>query len=366
MTRIAATRTAAIGVVFWTAIGLVFVLPELGGRADWRDLLLASLTQWWCWGLLVPVILGVDRHLSFEPSRLAGRIVIHLVVLGPLFAFADAYLQAFVDAAAGLGRWHDLVGTALPDETFKGLFWSLLIYGIVVGTWHAHTTQQLFLRSELRVERLERSFSEARLQALRMQLDPHFLFNALNTISAQAARDPRLARAMIEHLADLLRSSLGTRTRQEIPLERELALLEHYLAIQRIRFGERLRLVSLLEPGVDRAAVPNLLLQPLVENAIRHGLAPRARGGWVAIEVARRDRSLTIEITDDGVGLPSDWPGQGGEGLGLALTVERLQALYPDGGGRLSIDRRDGGGTRVLVTVPLRLLAPDAADDEPA
>jgi sensor histidine kinase YesM len=161
--------------------------------------------------------------------------------------------------------------------------WSLLVYCLIVGAWKAHMYHGHYLSAELRMERLERSFSEARLNALRMQLDPHFLFNALNTISAQVAREPKLARKMIEHLGDLLRLSLDSKSRREIPLVEELAFLDHYLAIQKIRFGDALRIKISVSHDTKHALVPNLFMQPLVENAIRHGISPRSGGGEITV-----------------------------------------------------------------------------------
>ncbi len=169
----------------------------------------------------------------------------------------------------------------------QGLLWSWLVYWVIFGVRQTFRYYQHYLASELRLERMERSFSEARLNALRMQLDPHFLFNALNTISSQVERDPRLARTMIEHLGDLLRLSLDARDRQEIPLAEELAFLDHYVAIQKIRFAENLRIEIQVAPEVKYALVPCLIVQPLVENAIRHGISRRASGGTVTVTAER-------------------------------------------------------------------------------
>ena len=174
------------------------------------------------------------------------------------------------------------------------------------------------------MERLERSFSEARLNALRMQLDPHFLFNALNTISAQVEREPRLARQMIEHLGDLLRLSLENKDKHEVPLMEEMDFLEHYLAIQRIRFGDRLRFETNLAPEVKYALVPCLVVQPLMENAIRHGISSRSTGGTVVVSAQPVEEQLEIRVSDDGVGLPPGWTLESGAGLGLSVTRERL------------------------------------------
>ena len=188
-----------------------------------------------------------------------------------------------------------------------------------------------------------------------MQLDPHFLFNALNTVSSQVERDPRLARNMIEHLGDLLRLSLEARDRQEVPLAEEMAFLDHYVAIQKIRFGDSLRIETHIAPEVKYALVPCLIVQPLVENSIRHGISRRASGGEVTVSAKRVGERVEIRIIDDGVGLPSGWKLENSAGLGLSVTRERLDGLYPNGSHRFAVTRRVGGGTEVEISLPLRM-----------
>jgi LytS/YehU family sensor histidine kinase len=212
----------------------------------------------------------------------------------------------------------------------------------------------------LRLERLEKSFSEARLNALRMQLDPHFLFNALNTISSQVERDPKLARWMIEHLGDLLRLSLESKDRQEVPLAEEMAFVEHYLAIQKIRFGDHLRIETQIAPEVKYASVPCLFVQPLVENAIRHGISRRASGGTVIVSAHRDGNRLDIRVLDDGVGLPAGWTLENSGGVGLSVTRQRVAGLYPDGETCFAVNRRASGGTEVEISLPLRWTGKDA------
>jgi two-component system LytT family sensor kinase len=205
------------------------------------------------------------------------------------------------------------------------------------------------------MERLERRFSEARLNALRMQLDPHFLFNALNTISSQVERDPKLARRMIGHLGDLLRLSLESKDRQEVPLADELAFLDHYLAIQKIRFGDNLTIDIRIAPEVRFALVPCLIVQPLVENAIRHGISSRSSGGTVTITAGAVDSRLDIRVIDDGIGLPPGWQLESSKGLGLSVTRERIASLHPNGSSRFTVGRRENaGGTEVQISLPLR------------
>ena len=276
----------------------------------------------------------------------------------PIFTAGYVYLFAAVLSVMRLAPWSRLLNGQLLMNAIQGMFlWSVLVYCLIVGIWQAYLYHQRYLSGELRVERLERSFSQARLNALRMQLDPHFLFNALNTISSQVEREPRLARQMIEHLGDLLRLSLENKDRQEVPLIEEMSFLEHYLAIQRIRFGDRLRFETEIAPDVQYAVVPCLVVQPLVENAIRHGISSRSTGGTVTVS-ARRLASpaasqLEIRVSDDGVGLPRGWTIETSTGLGLSVTRDRIQGLHPDGAGRLTVQRL-AKGTEAVIVVPLR------------
>ena len=359
-------RRGALALMIWTAIGLVFALPGVAASGYWHRPLLASLAQWWSWGLLAPLIVTVDQLLPFSNTQMIRRVVGHLV-LSPVFTASYIYLFAALLALMRLAPWSQLANGQLLLNALRGMFlWSVLVYCLIVGVWQAYLFHQRYLSGELRMERLERSFSEARLNSLRMQLDPHFLFNALNTISAQVEREPRLARQMIEHLGDLLRLSLENKDRQEVLLVEEMAFLEHYLAIQRIRFGDRLRFETEIAPEVKYALVPCLVVQPLVENAIRHGISSRASGGTVVVSASRVEEQLEVRVSDDGVGLPAGWTLENGAGLGLSVTRERILGLHPVEGARFSVRRRGAGstGTEVAILVPLRFSSAENAGRE--
>jgi two-component system, LytTR family, sensor kinase len=354
-------QRTALAAAIWTAIGCIFALPNLvvsmPHSVSWERLLLGSLVQWWSWGLLAPLIVSVDLRMPFSNKQIVRRIGAHLL-LAPIFTAVYIYLEAaLMMAAQGWISWSRLFYMPRLRMALSGMFlWSVLVYCLIVGVFQAKLYYQRYLSGELRMERLERSFSEARLNALRMQLDPHFLFNALNTISSQVERDPRLARQMIEHLGDLLRLSLENKDRHEVLLIEEMAFLDHYLAIQKIRFGDRLRFDTDIAPEVKYALVPCLIIQPLVENAIRHGLSSRASGGTVAVTAWRVPDldQLEIRVTDDGIGLPSGWSLENSAGLGLSVTRERIRGLHPDGGSRFVVRRRREGGTEAAISLPLR------------
>jgi two-component system LytT family sensor kinase len=350
----------SLATAIWTAIGCVFALPSFIAGGHWTQPLLASLAQWWTWGLLAPAIVIVDLRLPFTGRQIVRWIGVHLL-LAPFFTTAYLYLFSALLSVLGMAPWSRLYSTQLLQNAVRGMFlWSVLVYCLIVGVFQAKLYYQRYLSGELRMERLERSFSEARLNALRMQLDPHFLFNALNTISSQVERDPRLARQMIEHLGDLLRLSLENKDKQEVLLAEEMAFLDHYLAIQRIRFGDRLRFETQIDAEVRFAVVPCLVVQPLVENAVRHGISSRASGGTVFVSARRIDDQLEIRVTDDGVGLPPGWKLEESTGLGLSVTRERISGLHPEGGSSFAVRRRsrDGNGkvdgTEATILLPLR------------
>ena len=360
--RLGRIALAALG---WTAIGCLFALPGLS-MGNWRRALLGSLAQWWSWGLLTPLILWADRKLPFSRKQLTQRLLAHLL---PSLIFTSLYIYIFAAVLAflGIGPWSSLENTKILAGALRGMFlWSWLVYWLILGTSQVYHYYKHYLSSELQMERLERSFSEARLNALRMQLDPHFLFNALNTISSQVERDPRLARGMIEHLGDLLRLSLESKDRQEVPLAEEMSFLDHYVAIQKIRFGGQLKIETQISPDVKYASVPCLFVQPLVENAIRHGISRRSSGGTVVILAQQSDNRLDIRILDDGVGLPPGWTLENSTGLGLSVTRERIAGLYPDGASHFDVRRRIGGGTEVEISLPLRWTGEERNGHAPA
>jgi len=352
-------------VAFWTTVGVVFALPRLmvsGAASGWRFALLTSLVEWWSWGLIAPVVPWFDRRLPL-PNAPSGRRLAALLAAGLAVTAAYMVLNAAVAASLGLADWRRIVDGRLLAEAGQGMYlWELLVYGMIAGAWLSYSYHRRSVEAELALARVERDFADARLNALRMQLDPHFLFNALNTISAHVQTEPRQARQMIEHLGELLRRTLQPGYRQEVPLHEELEFLEHYLAIQRIRFDGRLVIELHVTPEARRALVPSLVLQPLVENAFRHGLAHRAAGGRVEIRAERRGGQLVVSVADDGVGLPTGWTFAEHAGLGLAITRERVESPGPSGSGVLALRSGPHGGTEAEISLPFRTVKHAEAD----
>ena len=196
------------------------------------------------------------------------------------------------------------------------------------------------------------AFGEARLQTLKNQIQPHFLFNTLNAISTLVHHDPAGAQRMITHLADLLRTTLVHRMHQEVTLREELELLEPYLEIERTRFGERLTLEVRADPDSLGSRVPHLVLQPLIENAIRHGIAPQRGPGWILVEALLENGSLLLRVKDNGVGVDQGAL-EGGEGIGLSNIRARLAQLHGEDASLRIVPRRSGG-TVVELRIPRR------------
>jgi len=344
-----------------TAMGLLFMFPVWNEGMGWKQ----DLAQWWAWGLLVPVITAIDSRLPYSGRQIGRRAAAHVVaslLVTALYVYLFHALRVVMGDVKlpGGAHWSILKPANMLKIGAGWFLWSCLIYWMILGGMQAYRYYERYMSSELQLERLEKSYSQARLNALRMQLDPHFLFNALNTISSHVERDPKLTRLMIEHLGDLLRLSLESKDRQEVPLAEELAFLDHYLAIQKIRFGRRLKVDIDIAPEVRYAQVPSLFLQPLVENAIRHGISPRASGGSVAVTAEPVNGKLAIRVSDDGAGLPAGWSLETSTGLGLSVTRERIAGLYPDGEGSFAIKGREEGGALVEIVLPLRVMGEEA------
>jgi sensor histidine kinase YesM len=238
----------------------------------------------------------------------------------------------------------------------------LLAYGAVLGLSHSVHFYRRYREREHRALVLESNLANARLQALRAQLQPHFLFNSLNAVATLLRRDVRLAEATLMSLSELLRLALTQSEKQEVSLREELAFVQRYLEIQQTRFGEKLRVEQDIDPAALDCLVPTLVLQPLIENAIRHGIEPSESAGLVRLSATKTDGKLVLAVEDDGVGLsplPLDTRHSTpltprGTGIGLTNLRARLVALYGTEQ-KLELVTRPEGGVRVLIEIPWRL-----------
>lgn len=335
--------------LIWTAVGIFQAIPGMLKGFHWTEFG-AKIVEAWTWALLTPVLLMIDRRLASMDQR-AGRLVLVSLLLSIPFSLLHTYLFSLFLYPVRAIWWNPL-----RDAEF-GIYYfvsSWLTYSAALGILQASRYHGRLLKSQIELEKLGRRLIETRLDMLSIQLEPHFLFNALNTISCQIPTQPKLAQEMVEDVGVLLRRSIDCKERHKIPLAQELTLLEHYLAIQRVRFGKRIEFRVEVARDTLHVEVPPMLLQPLVENAVRHGIEGRVSGGVVIVSAAPAGDHLHISVTDDGIGLPLGWRWQDTKGVGLRVTRERLQTLYPGlSGPSLSIGRRDGGGTQVDVRIPM-------------
>lgn len=381
----------------WALLVLTFAGQLVfANQLPWRHALALSLRDWLPWAVLAPAVAWLAAHFPFERSRLVVSIPVHLagcmtaVLLcqtinrlssthsRPAAAIPPGELRQDLppperplpgpEGLMGQPPEHvrprpplDRAAPLLPPEDPRRMFmdnlvthakFNLPIYWIVVSLVQAMTYLRRAQDRELKARELEARLADAKLDALRMQLHPHFLFNTLNAISTLVHKDPHAADEMIANLSELLRATLDTSS-QEIPLRRELEFLDRYLEIQQSRFGDRLKIEKEIELATLDALVPTLILQPLVENAIRHGVERLTDQGLVRICVGRSDHVLRLAVQDNGPGdkPPTRPPSQ--PGIGLANTKARLQELYGSRA-QLTLGRAEAQGYLAVLELPYR------------
>ncbi len=319
----------------------------------WR-ILMWQLVSGYIWFAISPVILYFARRFPFDDGRWKTSVPVHLVACIAIALF-QLLLDAFVLTRLGYPPNRQFANFAEAYKFFVlvNLHLSILIYMGVVGIWSTYTYYQRYRERELQTSKLEARLAQSRLQVLKMQLHPHFLFNTLNAISELIYKDPESADRMITDLSDLLRLSFENLEVQEIPLKQELEFLEKYLKIEQMRFHDRLSVHMQISPETLDASVPNMILQPLVENAIKHGIAPRSSGGRIDISSVRNNGHLEINVSDDGLGVPFGDLNNLPEGVGLSNTRRRLRHLYGDRHS-FGLKKLEKGGLEVTLEIPFR------------
>lgn len=347
----------------WAMLGVIYAGPiyfevrsEGMGHAAWRVFSWGILT-WLAWAPLTPAMIWLARRYSLIGGAWKTSLLVHL----PAFLTLSALHSALATAITLTIKPFDNMGASPVAfwprffSRLKGSFGSdLLVYGAVIGICYALDYYRKYREREFLTTRLEAQLAQAQLDSLRMQLHPHFLFNTLNSIVG-LVRDNKnqAAVSMLVGLSDLLRHTLEHSTRQEVELREELAFIKLYLIIQEMRFSDRLQVEFNIDPATAKAMVPNLILQPLTENALRHGIGRSADSGLVGISSAAENGYLRLTVYDDGAGLPDDWQMKGSTGIGLANTLARLEQLY-DGNHQFDIRNRSEGGVEVVIVMPLR------------
>ncbi len=347
-----------LALVFWTLIGLSFASQfylsssKAGLQVSWGQAVSWSLGDWYVWAVLSWPIVHLARRFRFDAPAWGRNVLIHLVA-SALCSVLYILLRALLgQLQSGISGEPVSFGEAFGPLVVKTFHLNLLIYWVIVSVSHAFGYYRQYQERALRAADLEKRLAQARLQALQMQLNPHFLFNTLNAVASLMHKDLAAADRMLTRLAGLLRYALDSTEAHEVPLRKELAFLEGYLDIERTRFGPRLSVTMDIDPQTLDLLVPNLLLQPLVENAIKHGLEQRAKPGLIELRVRRQDGALVLEVRDNGPGLTPDKAQR--QGIGLSNTRARLQQLYGSAH-RFELGNSPEGGLRVAVVIPGRL-----------
>jgi two-component system LytT family sensor kinase len=355
-----------IALAFWQILGcldvawFVLISAAKGDAVVWGKLIQANLPFWVFVGLFTPPVVWLARRFPWEEGKRRRAILVHAagIVVFTVLHTVTFQLWYFLfqnpkpfDAKMFIAAIPKMVASIMD----RGIMFYLIITG---GTWLVETyTRYRERERETAVLVLERaqlraSLSEAKLEVLRMQLQPHFLFNTLHAISTLVLKgDARAADQMLAQLSRFLRLTLESAQMQTVSLALELEFLDAYLRIQKVRFGDRLTVQNEVEEEVLVAAVPSLILQPLVENSIQHGIGQSPDGETITVRARRRGDAVLLEVEDDGLGLQED--PMSGKGIGLRNIRERLVQLYP-GAHSFSLSAAPRGGTLASVDIPFR------------
>lgn len=344
----------ATALTFFSASQSFYYVATFGEKpAPFAVLFVLNLGYWYSWACLAPGILWLSHRFRLDKQSWRVSLPVHVVAV---FVTTTLHIGMAVTTRMltywAIGESTDSVRMEAQRMFFLNFDWEMMTYWAIVGLSHALAYRREAEARALKTSQLETRLVEAQLQSLQRQLQPHFLFNTLNTISALMHRDVDAADNMIARLSDLLRISLQTVGVQEVPLKEELDFLSKYLEIEQTRFRDRLTVVFDIPPDTFDALVPNLVLQPLVENAIKHGIGPRPAPGTVSIRSRRVGTMLELVVQDNGVGLSAARLSDFNRGIGLSNTRSRLEHLY---GSLYRFEFRQPaqGGLSVLIAIPL-------------
>jgi len=363
--KLVGLRHAAIILLTATMLGLFFAAQiyfsalSIHRPISWGQALYWSFGDWYEWALLSPIVFWACRRFRFDRPSWPKSLAVHLIG-GLLLSGTHAVMCALAAVFQGWVTGEAITfGSSLHGLLANRTHFNLAIYAVIVCAWHAWDYYRKFREREAQAAELAGRLAQAQLQALRMQLNPHFLFNTLNAVSSLMLRDVTAANKMISRLGELLRLTLEKNDQQEVPLHQEIEFLRRYLEIEQIRFGERLRLKMEVDPSTLEAAVPNLILQPLVENAVRHAIEPQEAGGQIELRSIRDNGHLVLQVSDDGPGLvqAAAASGETRERIGLSNTRERLRKLYGQNH-RFDLTENAKGGVTARLSIPFHLLPP--------
>lgn len=318
-----ATATSITAALFARSIAL----PD-GRSPTFVQALAWQAPIYFAWAALVPVILWVGRRWRLRHESWFAPLPAYAAAGIPIIVGHAVFTAAITTLIGPAADADSLVSSNLMAVVLERIPINILIYWAIVAVAYAGEYYSRYYEGKTQSALLQAELVAAQLEALKMQLHPHYIFNSLQTIAFLIDKDPEAAAEMTVRLGDVLRTTLNRARSQLVPLRMELDLIRDYLWIEEMRLRDRLRVKYEVDPEVLECLVPDLLLQPIVENAIRHGIAPKSDGGRLLIQARRRGRSLRLSVVDDGIGLPDTWDPVGDSGIGLANTRARLERLY--------------------------------------
>src|SRR5687768_1369789 len=325
-----------------------------GSQQSWLPVFATEMATWLPWALATPWIIGLARRHPFVRGTTLRTVAVHVGAFATIAVVAEAWTATL---QVLFNPWNYRQPPEFWDSWSTTLLYHVLIfliaYALILTVTYLVDSRDKVARQMTETARLNEELSKSQLAALRRQMEPHFMFNTLNSI-AGLVRDRRndAAVSMIVGLSEFLRRASEDSHRSQVTLAEEVEYLQRYIDIQKVRFGERLRVTVDIPSDLLDAQVPSLLLQPLVENAIKHGVGKRVAGGTVRVTGARRDGSLYLTVYNDGPRFPKNWQTEGG-GVGLANLRTRLQILHGDACDR-QMTRAEGDGVEVVGTPPLK------------
>ncbi|HEX4696408.1 MAG TPA: histidine kinase [Candidatus Udaeobacter sp.] len=346
----------------WTLVGLIFAavsyaaaIGENNKQFGFVSALRLNLVQFYLWAILAPLLFRFSRRFPIEFRPLSVRNL--LLYFPALISFAGIHQVIHLAVLWSISpRWRQQFPALIDCYRAYfgfGFYIDLIIALLIVIAVHALLYYQNFRASELAQSSLKTQLAQAQLRALKMQIHPHFLFNTLHSISSLVLEDPPKANSMIARLGDFLRLTLENSDQQLVSLKEETEFLRCYLEIEKVRFGDRLTVAFQLEPQTLSAQVPHLILQPVVENAIQHAIAPRTAQGHISIEAKRVDSLLHLEISDNGPGIDRNGDLFATKGLGLSNVRTRLNEIYGSEF-RFELVNSGSGGLTVVMEMPFR------------
>ncbi|HEY2712810.1 MAG TPA: histidine kinase [Chthoniobacterales bacterium] len=352
-------QKAFLFILLWTLIGLIFSTISYVGTINQdntlADTLRLNLVQYYLWAGFSFLIFWFSRRFPIELRPVSPRnLLVHIPALLCFAASHQTVNIAFIwFLTPRLRQFFPSLASCYRAYFGFGFYLDLIIASLIVIASHALLYYQGLRESKLAQSSLQARLAEAQLRALKMQLQPHFLFNTLHSISSLVLEDPPRANAMIARLGDFLRLTLEHTDEQMVTLKEEIEFLRCYLEIEQVRFGDRLTVNFRMEPATLAANLPHLILQPVVENAIQHAVAPRAAPGRIDIEAKRSNGLVQLEVRDTGPGLRENTDSVTRHGVGLRNVIARLEQTY---GSEFSFEMKNGqdGGLTVTMELPFR------------